>query len=68
MKNYKLFNVGDKVEIIFSHSNDKGKVGTITEVRPSFCKIDIGINPQNGKRLIVNHTYGQFRKVTDAVL
>ena len=62
MKNYKLFNVGDKVEIIHSHSNDIGKIGTIVEVRHSFCKIDIGINPQNGKRLIVNHTYGQFKK------
>lgn len=65
MKHYKLFNKGDKVEIIFSHSNDKGKIGTIIEVRPSFCKIDIGINPQNNKPLIVNHTYGQFRKVED---
>lgn len=62
-KNYKNYNVGDKVEIIFSHSDDKGKIGTIVEVRHSFCKIDIGIHPQNGKRHIVNHTYGQFKKI-----
>ena len=67
MKHYKEFNVGDIVEIIFSHSDDKGKIGTITEVRHSFCKINIGINPQNGKPLIVNHTYGQFKKIDNGV-
>ena len=41
MKNYKLYNVGDKVKIIFSHSDDLGKEGVIVEVRPSFCKIKI---------------------------
>lgn len=56
-KNYKNFNVGDKVEILFSHSDDKGMIGTITEVRHSFCKIEL----PNGK--IKNHTYSQFRKV-----
>lgn len=64
-KNYKLYNVGDKVEIIHSHSDDKGKIGIITEVRHSFCKIDIGIHPQNGKRNIVNHCWNQVRKIVD---
>lgn len=64
-KNYKNYNVGDKVEIIFSHSDDKGKIGTIVEVRHSFCKIDIGIHPQNGKRHIVNHCWNQVRKIND---
>ena len=63
MKNYKLWNVGDRVKIIHSHSDDLGKEGVIVEVRNSFCKIDIGINPQNGKRLIKNHCYGQFQRV-----
>ena len=39
MKNYLKYNVGDRVEIVFSHSDDKGKTGTIVEVRNSFCKI-----------------------------
>ena len=39
MKNYKLFNIGEKVEIIRSHSNDVGQIGTIVLVRPSYCKI-----------------------------
>lgn len=58
MKNYKLFNVGDVVEILHSHSDDKGKIGTIVEVRPSFCKIEIEGYPKPK-----NHTYGQFKKV-----
>lgn len=58
MKNYKLWNVGDRVEITFSHSDDKGKVGVITEVRPSFCRIQIDGYPKT-----CNHTYGQFRKI-----
>lgn len=58
MKNYKLFNVGDIVEIIHSHSDDLGKTGKIVEVRPSFCKIEIeGYNKPR------NHTYGQFKKI-----
>lgn len=58
MKHYKLFNVGDIVEIVYSHSDDKGKIGTIVERRPSFCKIQIDGYPKPR-----NHTYGQFRKV-----
>lgn len=58
MKNYKLYNVGDRVEIIFSHSDDKGKIGVITEVRPSFCKILL-----EGATKTCNHTYGQFKKI-----
>lgn len=58
MKNYKLYNVGDVVEIIHSHSSDKGKIGTIVEVRPSFCKIEI-----EGYNKPLNHTYGQFKKL-----
>ena len=60
MKNYKLFNIGDKVKIIRSHSDDINKVGTIVEVRPSFCKIEIeGYTKPN------NHTYGQFVKINE---
>ena len=56
MKNYKNYNVGDKVIITFSHRNDLNLEGIIKEVRPSFCKIEtsVGIN---------NHTYGQFKKI-----
>lgn len=57
MKNYKLFSIGEKVEIVRSHSNDVGQIGTITLVRPSYCKIQL----DNGE--IKNHTYGQFKKV-----
>ena len=59
MKNYKNYNVGDKVLIIFSHRNDLNLEGIIREVRPSFCKIEtsVGIN---------NHTYGQFKKIENA--
>lgn len=57
MKNYKLYEVGDDVEIIHSHTKTEiGKVGTITEVRHSFCKILI-----DGK--VVNHPYGHFKKI-----
>lgn len=59
-KNYKNWSVGDKVQIVFSHSDDKGKVGTVVEVRPSFCKIEVG-----GYSKPRNHTYGQFIKITD---
>lgn len=56
-KNYKNWNVGDRVQIVFSHSDDKGKIGTIVEVRPSFCKIEVeGYNKPR------NHTYEQFKK------
>lgn len=58
-KNYKNWNVGDVVQIVFSHSDDKGKIGTIVEVRNSFCKIDIGENKPK------NHTYGQFVRYED---
>lgn len=57
MKNYKLFNAGDQVEIVRSHSNDVGQIGIIILVRPSYCKIQL----DNGE--IKNHTYGQFKKV-----
>lgn len=57
MKNYKLFNIGEKVEIIRSHSNDVGQIGTIVLVRPSYCKIELS----SGE--VKNHTYGQFKKV-----
>lgn len=55
MKNYKKYNIGDRVKIIHSHSDDIGQTGIITEVRHSFCKIKIG-------ETIKNHTYGQFKK------
>ena len=58
MKNYKLYNVGDKVKIIFSHSDDLGKEGVIVEVRSSFCKIKIEGYPN-----LKNHTYNQFVKI-----
>ena len=57
-KNYKLWNVGDRVKIIRSHSDDLGKEGIIVEVRPSFCKIEI-----EGYQKPKNHTYGQFERV-----
>lgn len=57
MKNYKLFNVNDRVEIVRSHSDDVGQIGIITLVRPSYCKIQLS----NGE--IKNHTYGQFVKL-----
>ena len=60
MKNYKLWNVGDVVEIVHSHSDDLHKTGIIREVRPSFCKIEIEGYPK-----LRNHTYGQFRKLED---
>ncbi len=56
MKNYKLYNVGDTVCITHSHSDDIGKIGKITEVRHSFCKIEI-------ENKVRNHTYGQFKKI-----
>lgn len=56
MKNYLNYNIGDQVEITRSHSDDKGKIGTIIEVRHSFCKIQID-------NTIKNYTYGQFKKV-----
>lgn len=59
-KNYKNWNVGDKVKIIFSHSDDLGKEGVIVEVRPSFCKIEI-----EGYSKPRNHCYGQFKKIED---
>ena len=55
-KNYKLWNIGDKVRIVRSHGDDLYKTGTITEVRCSFCKILI-----DGKER--NHTYGQFERI-----
>ena len=61
MKNYKLFNVGDKVTIVRSHSNDIGQIGTIILVRPSYCKIQL----PNGE--VKNHTYGQFKSLISSV-
>ena len=58
-KNYKLWNTDELVKIIFSHSDDLGKVGIIREVRPSFCKIEIQGYPK-----LRNHTYGQFERVS----
>ncbi len=60
MKHYKLFNIGDVVKILHSHSDDLNKIGTIVEVRPSFCKIQIDGYPKPR-----NHTYGQFKKVDE---
>ena len=59
MKNYKNYNVGDKVIITFSHRNDLNLEGIIKEVRPRFCKIEtsLGIN---------NHTYVQFKKIIES--
>lgn len=56
-KNYKNWSVGQKVQIVHTHSDDLDKIGTIVEVRHSFCKINI-----DGK--IYNHTYGQFKLCT----
>ena len=55
MKNYEKYNIGDKVIILHSHSDDEGKEGIITEVKRSFCKIKI-----EGYSKPHNHTYGQF--------
>ena len=33
MKNYLKYNVGDRVEIVFSLSDDKGKTGTMLSIR-----------------------------------
>jgi len=70
MKNWKLWNVGDKVKITRTHTNDLNHKGIIQEVRNSFCKILIlnedgteMLHPQNHKPIINNHTYGQFTKV-----
>jgi len=70
MKNYKNYKEGEKVKILFSHSDDLGCIGLIKEVRNSFCKIlilnDDGtpkLNKQNNKPIIKNHTYNQFKKV-----
>lgn len=62
MKNYKQYNVGDEVIILHSHSDDKGKTGTIVEVRHSFCKINIPGYPKPR-----NHTYGQFKKINPEI-
>lgn len=60
MKNYKLWNVGDRVEIILSgpKNNSKGRVGTITEVRNSFCKVLL-----DGDKKTQNHSYGRFKRI-----
>ena len=55
MKNYQKYNIGDKVIITHSHSDDEGKEGIIIEVRHSFCKIKV-----EGYSKPRNHTYGQF--------
>jgi hypothetical protein len=60
MKNYLKFSKGDRVKIIRTHSDDLNKLGTIVEVRPSFCKILL-----DGATKSVNHTYGQFSKVEE---
>ena len=57
-KNYKLWNVGDRVRIIRTHGDDLYKTGTVKEVRCSFCKILI-----DGATKEINHTYGQFEKI-----
>lgn len=57
MKNYKLWNEGDRVRITRTHGEDLDKEGVITEVRCSFCKILL-----DGETKTVNHTYGQFVK------
>ena len=56
MKNHLKYKEGDEVIILHSHSDDIGKTGVITCVRPSFCKIMIDNTEKN-------HTYGQFKKV-----
>lgn len=57
-KNYRNFEVGDKVKIVITHNDDLGKIGEIVEVRNSFCKILF-----EGEKKPVNHTYRQFIKV-----
>lgn len=63
MKHYHLYKVGDKVQIIMSHSDDYGKIGTIVEVKRSYCVIDCGRYKQNGKPWYYNHNYGQFQLI-----
>lgn len=60
MKNYKQFNIGDRVEILFSgpKNNSKGQQGVITEVRNSFCKILL-----DGHSVTQNHCYGRFKRI-----
>lgn len=72
MKHYKLFKAGDKVQITSTHKDDLDKIGIIQEVRNSFCKILIlkpdgtpELNWQNNKPIIYNHTYAQFKKVSE---
>ena len=57
-KNYKLWNVGDRVRIVRTHGDDLYKTGTVKEVSCSFCKILI-----DGATKEVNHTYGQFERI-----
>jgi len=62
MKNRYLFNVGDKVEILSpigrkGHlEEDLGKLGTIKEVRASFCKIEI-------ENKVKNYPYLRFKLI-----
>lgn len=63
MKHYHSYNVGDKVQIIMSHSDDYCKIGTIVEVKRSYCVIDCGRYKQNGKPWYYNHNYGQFQLI-----
>ena len=49
---------GDEVIILHSHSDDIGKTGVITCVRPSFCKIIIEGQEKN-------HCYNQFKRIND---
>lgn len=72
MKNWKLWNIGDKVKIIRTHKNDLNKKGIIKVVHNSYCEIQIlnddnipELNPQNNKPIINNHTYKQFIKYND---
>ena len=70
MKLRNLYNVGDHVLIINTHSTDFGKEGIIIERHCSYCKIQLlksdgtyEVNPQNNKPIIINHTYVQFKKI-----
>lgn len=58
MKNRDNFNVGDKVIIVRTHGDDLNKIGTIVDIRCSFCKIQI-----EDYKKPVNHCYGQFKKI-----
>lgn len=56
MKNWKLYNEGERVVITNSHTKeDIGKQGVIISRRNSFCRIKLDSNKEK------NFTYAQFK-------